>query len=97
MKHTTKYLKGDALKCYINDSLTYANYVEIAEFLKKKIINVNIPRFADFSAFKLYNFCELENYLHKKADIGMELRLCETIILQVLTEWLHRVPKYFNC
>lgn len=73
MKHSPKYLKREALKCYINDCLTYINYVEIAEFLKEKIINVIIPRFADFSALKWNNICELENYFHKKADIGMEL------------------------
>lgn len=50
---SSKYLKGEVLKYYINKCLTYTSYDQIEEFLTEKFINVNIHRVSDFTALKL--------------------------------------------
>lgn len=61
-------------------------FESISEFITEKIISVHIPRFSEFTALNLKDLNELDEYLHKKVEIGRKLQLCETIIVQGLTD-----------
>lgn len=85
-QNISKNVKGEALKIYINECLDCTRYDQIADFLTKNFFSINIPNFYEFSALKLEDMSELENYFYKKVGIGRKLRLCETTLLQGLTD-----------
>lgn len=73
LRNIPKVLKGEALKYFINECFECINFKEVAKFLTERFIKAHIPRFSYFASLKLHDFSDLEDYFHKKLEIGRQL------------------------
>lgn len=69
-----------ALTVYVNGCLKCEIYTHITENLVEKLINVDVPKFAELTNLKIKNMSNLEDYFYKKVDIRKKLGLSENLI-----------------
>lgn len=83
-----EFLKGKALKEYINSCLGIENWEELTQILCEKFFESNTVTFGEFSQCRLHNPQELTQYFKNKIAVGRKLQLNTDIIIQGLTDGL---------
>ena len=94
VNNISRYLKGNALTIFVNNCLGCTNYDEIKQILQENFLKVTETTFSEFTNLKLESMSQLEEYFHKKLNLGRNLQLTEDLILQGLTDGLK--PEYKN-
>lgn len=88
ISNISKYLKGSALTTYINECFSCTSFLVISRVLKENFLTLSVLTFAKFSNLRLSNKAELLKYFHKKKEIGAQLGLTESLLLEGLTDSL---------
>lgn len=88
VQHIADYLKGKALKEYINSCLNITNWQDLCLILVEKFLTPTTSTFGDFSHNKFDIKNNILDYFHQKVDCGRQLGLSTPLLLEGLTDGL---------
>lgn len=88
LKNIAKFLRGDAQIALINSCLEIKEWAELKSTLQELFFKTDCVDFSEFSNLKYKLGNEIEEYYHKKLEIGQRLGLSKQIIIEGLTEGL---------
>ena len=85
LKNIGSYLKGTALNLYINSCLKVTTWQQLEEILLENFLQPKICTFLEFTQIQFKYSDDINEYFHKKVNVGRQLGLTTQVILEGLT------------
>lgn len=88
LNNISSFLKGDALKTYVNEALHITDWKTLQNLLIETFMEPKSVSFNTFTNLRFHNRDDLTHYFRKKLQTGRHLGLPTELILQGLTDGL---------
>lgn len=88
LNNVSRFIKGKALWLYVKNCQEIKTYPEFVQILRENFVDPTLTTFGDFANLKYNIRDDITQYFRKKMEIGKQLKLNHSMILEGLTDGL---------